>query len=179
MTSRLRRFVGAACIAVCMGPFDGLTRRAAAAESGGQINGIVTARAGRPASGWDVLLVSLDGDLVAHAATTRSGAYEFKGVPPGRYRLGVRDSTGKVGPVAGPDAVIATGVRVRQDVRLVASSAPRLSPAAYGARESSWWDRQTENQKAFFVVGIVAGGAALLAILDDVTNDNESPASPY
>lgn len=177
MTRRLRRFVAGSCIALWLAPFDALTARAA--DSGGQISGIVTAPAGHPASEWDVLLVNRNGDLVASAAMAPSGAYELRGVPPGRYRLGVRDRAGNLSPVAGPDAVIATGVPIRQDVRLVASSSPRLAPAAYGARANSWWDRQTRNQKIFTIVGIVVGAAAVWAIYDAVTDDDETPASPY
>jgi hypothetical protein len=178
MTDSARRILVASCIAAL--PWSGSAAPAWAAASSGRIVGSVTSASGRPAAGWDVLLVNASGDLVASAATSPGGTYEIAGLPPGAYRVGVRDLQGNVGAIAGPAARVAGSGAVRQDIRLV-GGAPRLAPAAYGARADSWWDRQTRNQKIFTVVGIVVGVAALWAIVDHVTDDDqdEAPASPF
>lgn len=176
MTTRLRRFVAGLCITACAASLS--TLPAGAGSPGGAIDGILLATGGEPASGWEVLLLNPEGDLVARSATTTAGSYEFTGLPAGRYRLGLRDEAGNVAPVAAPATVLATGACVRQDVRLAPTTGARIAPAVYGARADSWWSRQTRNQKILTVVGIVVGAGAVWAIYDAVTND-EKPASAH
>lgn len=173
MRASARRFVAAAGVLAMAMSASAVSIEAAAT---GGMAGRIVAVDGAPAAGYEVVLLDGAGDLVATAATSRSGGYAFEGVARGSYRLGVRDPQGRLAPVLGASTRVIEGASTRHDVRLSQGAGPRLAPAVYGS--DSWWNRQTRNQKIFWVVGIAVGAAAVWAVVDSQTDD-EAPASGF
>jgi len=154
---------------------------AAAAPAGGVILGSVTAPGGVPAAGWGVLLLSPEGDLVARAAVSPRGEYRFDQVSPGRYALAAQDSEGRFAPVAGAPTTVTGAAATRRDIRLVPTQGDggALAQTVFGPRGESWWSRQTRNQKIWTVVGIALGTGVVLAVVNNLLDDDETPASAY
>jgi hypothetical protein len=155
----------------------------ASATPGGRIEGRLLDPSGRPAAGYEVVLVEADGEPVASAATTREGLYTFGDVAAGRYAMGIRNPEGALAPVAAEPVAVAGGQLVRRDVALVRSNAQQVGDAAVDYGLGTWWVSRTSAEKTWTVVGMVGGLVLLFFLLedddddDDVTTQQEPTAS--
>ncbi len=178
MRERIRRPVAAWSTAVVL-LLSAFPPATAASPAAGSLEGSLIAPDGRPASGWAILLLSTDGDLVSRRTISPRGTYRFDDVPPGSYALAAENGEGRLAPVAGPPASVASGSATRRDVRLVPGQGPSVQgQAVFGPRGDSWWSRQTRNQKILALVGIAVGAGIVLAVVNNLTDD-ETPASGY
>jgi len=179
MMERIRRPV-AAWSAAALLVLLGSPPSPAASPAGGLIEGSLTAPDGKPASGWRIVLLSPEGDLVARRMVSPRGTYRFDDVPAGPYALAAEDREGRLAPVVGPPARVASGRATRRDVRLVpGDGGSHLAQTVFGPRGDSWWSRQTRNQKILAIAGIAVGAGIVLAVVQNLTEDDEKPASGY
>ncbi len=174
MTKRIRSVVAAGVL------LSFLPVPAFASGDTGRFEGRVTAPDGRPAAGYSVLLVDLEGEVVARQATSVQGTFRFDGVPTGTYGLGVEDGSGQIAPVIGSPASLPSGASVRRDVKLLRNEGnAKRRQGAFGPRSESWWSRLTRTQKIATLVGIGVGAGAVVAVANNNRNKGEGPASAY
>lgn len=145
------------------------------ASAGARLEGRILDVAGRPASGYRVLLLdAAGGEIASSAGTTPEGFYSFARVPPGSYGLGIEGPGGLLAAVTGPPATLNDGASVRRDVRLVRLDGRVLPALGMYPGSGGWWSRQTRNQKIWIVAGIVVGAGIIAAVL----GNDEKKASP-
>lgn len=142
-----------------------------AAGDPGRVEGIVVGPDGRPAEGFDVLLIDDGGQVVERSAANADGQYRFATVREGEYDLAIASPEGQATPVLADGTRVRSGELVRRDIRLVPStSAVAFAPAASGGGAGAWWAGLPAGAK----VGIAVGGLVVLAVLiDAVTQDEE------
>ncbi len=147
-------------------------------ETPGTVEGILLGVDGRPAEGFQVLLISGAGEPVSVSSLDREGTYRFDQVAPGEYGLGVRSPEGLAAPALLAPFQVQERT-VRRDLRLRrAVSSVEISPAAGGV--GIWWAGLSPAAKVWTVTGgLVAAGLAYSLIDDDTPRANgEGPATP-
>ena len=140
----------------------------------GRLEGRVRRQDGRPAAGYGVVLVDPKGDTAARAGTSKEGAFLFAALPAGAYNIEVVDATGDVAPVTGPATAVPAGSTVRRDLKLVGvdGNGP-FARRTFGPNADSWWDRRTHSQKILTIVGIAVGAGVVLAVVNNLSDDDE------
>lgn len=148
----------------------------AAPGNPGRVEGLVVGPDGRPAEGFDVLLIDDGGEVVERSAADAEGQYRFARVAAGDYGLAITSPEGQAAPVLAPATRVAAGELVRRDIRLVPSTSPvAFAPAASGGGAGTWWAGLPAGAK----VGIAFGGLVVLAVLIDAVTTDEEPVSGW
>ena len=142
----------------------------------GRVEGLIVGPDGRPAVGFDVLLIDDTGDVVEHVAADADGQYRFKRVDAGAYDLALQSPEGHAAPVLAPATNVHAGELVRRDIRLVPSTTPvSFAPAGSGGGAGTWWAGLPAGAK----VGIAIGGLVVLAVLVETVTDSEERVSEF
>jgi hypothetical protein len=148
----------------------------ATAGPGAGLNGAVIGVDGRPAAGMRVHLIDREGGVRAIAPTADDGRYAIRGLPAGRYAVGIEDGRGHVAPVSGPGVLLEEGELAQHDVRLLRADQDERNRAATGNYGlGMWWTGLTTPAKVWTVLGVVTVGAITYVA---VTGE-DSQASPF
>lgn len=148
------------------------------AEPGG-MTGRLLGVDGRPAAGFQVVLVSADGQPADKTGTDYQGAYSFDQVSPGEYGIGIISPEGDVSPVLAAPTPVTAGEVVVRDIRLLTAgdSPVLLAPASGGL--GVWWAGLSPGAKVWTVMGTLVGIGLVYGATQDDDNRSETPVTPF
>lgn len=148
-------------------------------DGGSRLEGLMIGIDGKPATGYRVLLIGDEGQVLARAGT-EEGIYRFHDLRAGSYSLGIENYEGSAAPVMSEPAQLGDGELVRLDIKLMEPGAgivPGVNDDddGMGKNLGIWWAGLTKRGK---ILALVALGAVVttttVILLDD---DDETPAS--
>ena len=134
---------------------------------------------GRPAAGFQIVLVSAEGKSVDQTGTDSGGAYSFDQVSPGEYGIGIISPDGDVSPVLAAPTPVPSGEVVVRDIRLMTAgdSPVRLAPASGGL--GVWWAGLSPGAKVWTVMGTLVGIGLIYGATKDDDGFSEPPVTPF
>lgn len=147
----------------------------APAGEGARLEGLLVGVDGKPAAGYNVLLIGEEGEVLDRTEAAGDGIYRFSNLASGSYSLGLETPDGLAAPVMNGPTDVKSGQLVRMDIKLMrqdAVSADDSKKKPAGIR--IWWAGLSRTAKTWTLVGVSVATVIIINALDD-----EDPASPH